>query len=101
MGDEVLHPDIENDLSALEKELVASHEMCVVRGKRGTPVPVLIPEDCQAAMTYLSRESVRKAAGVGKASDGEGHEFFFANQGKMKCYILYMYIVRSNIFFCL
>ena len=34
-----------NQLSPLEKGLLRSHQVVTVRGKRGRPVPILIPPD--------------------------------------------------------
>ena len=34
-----------NQLSPLEKELLRSHQVVTMRGKRGRPVPILIPPD--------------------------------------------------------
>lgn len=82
-----LHPDCMAQLTSLEKELVKSQVMVTVRGKRGTPVPVLIPQDCRAAMDYLSNSDVRQTLGIDQAVDDRGNHFFFANKGEQYCFV--------------
>ena len=78
-----INPDILAQLSSLERHLVDSQLMLTVRGKRGSPVPVLIPDDCMPAMKYIWNASVREQLGVNGATDDWGNHFLFASTGKM------------------
>ncbi|XP_014672580.1 PREDICTED: uncharacterized protein LOC106813048 [Priapulus caudatus] len=64
------------DLTDLEKQLVRSHEVLTVRGKRGRPVPVLIPPDVCHLLKLISDEDVRRMADV------QGSPYLFPNYGK-------------------
>ena len=72
--------EYESDLSTLEKQLLHSHDLCTVRGKHGSPVPVLIPPDAQPAMEYIADAQVRKNVEV-DVTDDEGRHFLFSNKG--------------------
>ena len=67
--------DVKNCLTALERKLLESLDMVEVRGKRGRKVPVLIPEDCRAAMVYLAQN--RQCGWI-----SDENVYFFATQGK-------------------
>ena len=47
-------------LTSLERELVKSQLLVTVRGKRGSPVQILMPHDCQLALDYLANPSIRQ-----------------------------------------
>ena len=53
-----------SSLSALEKYLLETNELLMVRGKRGRGVPVLIPPDVQDLLELVACEDVRKAVEV-------------------------------------
>ena len=62
------------NMTALEKQLTKSQSVVTVRGKRGSPVPILIPSDCQPIMDMLSTPSVRSASGI-----SQENPYLFAN----------------------
>ena len=75
----VLHPDIEKDLTSLEKELVKTMEMIIVHGKRGSCLPSNIPPDVKPALEYLADPDNRKTAGVNSITDPYRQHYLFAN----------------------
>lgn len=79
--------DIETQLSFLEKELLKQHELCIVRGKRGSRVPVLLPRCVLPAMIYIADEQVRSSVGLNTNTDDEGRQFLFSNRGIFFAYI--------------
>jgi hypothetical protein len=68
--------DLLGDLTSFEKQLVDSHDLVTVRGKRGRPVPILIPEDVQTILALIADHDVRRTIGV------DDNELMFANSGK-------------------
>ena len=72
------------NLTPLEQKLVASHSLLTVRGKRGTPVPILIPSDCLGAIRYLADKGVRQQLGIRELADDWGNHYLFANSGMYK-----------------
>ncbi|XP_069120721.1 uncharacterized protein [Argopecten irradians] len=52
------------ELTAVEKKLLETQDLMRVRGKRGRPVPVLIPDDARHSLMCLADRSIRKEAGV-------------------------------------
>ena len=67
-------------LSPFERHLVDDHLLLTVRGKRGTPVPVLIPKDCIPGLKHLTSEK-RLQLPINKAADDGGNVYLFANTG--------------------
>ena len=61
-----IHPDYFEQLTSLERELVKSQLLVTVRGKRGSPVPILMPHDCQLALDYLANPSIRQTLEIKK-----------------------------------
>lgn len=59
----------------MEKHLVSRHQLVVVRGKRGSKVPVLLPADVHELLEFIANADVRKEAGI------DGSAYFFANLG--------------------
>ncbi|ESO94384.1 hypothetical protein LOTGIDRAFT_175460 [Lottia gigantea] len=51
------------ELSLLEKHLLESQDLMIVRGKRGKPVPVIIPDDCRKPLEFIVNA---EKAGVNK-----------------------------------
>ena len=71
-----------SQLTSLERRLVRSQLMVTVRGKRGRPVPLIIPQDCRAAMEYLANAHVRASLGISRVMDNSGSIFLFASRGE-------------------
>lgn len=63
-------------LSSLEKAIYRSHQMLTIRGKRGRPVPVLIPIDIQQLLQIVANKETRSSVGVGSSP------YLFANFGE-------------------
>ncbi|XP_057310698.1 uncharacterized protein LOC130648660 [Hydractinia symbiolongicarpus] len=63
--EKIMHDDIADSLSPIEKKLIDRLEIVHVRGKRGRQVPTLLTADCVAAIDLLvkKREKVGVAAG--------------------------------------
>lgn len=61
--------------SAFERKLLQVHSIVTVRGKRGRPVPVLIPADVKDILKMIADEDVRTLIRVNS-------EYLFANFGK-------------------
>lgn len=51
-------------LSKLEKNLVMSQDMFTVRGKRGRPVPVIVPADIKHVLDLLQSQEMRQHLGI-------------------------------------
>ena len=62
------------DLNATEKHLLESQDLVETRGKGGRPVPVLIPNECRKPLSFISKPSVRKSAGI-----REDNKYLFPN----------------------
>ena len=60
-------------LSPLEKQLIDSHGIITIRGKKGRAVPVLIPPDVKRVLELLANEEVRKRFGI------QENPYLFAN----------------------
>ena len=60
---------------------MATHDIVTVRGKRGSPVPVLIPKDTKPLMDYISDRTLRESLNLNLSADDEGIEYIFANTG--------------------
>ncbi|OWF47136.1 hypothetical protein KP79_PYT07144 [Mizuhopecten yessoensis] len=65
---------LESDLSPVEKHLLESQEFLRVRGKRGRPVPVIIPPDAKRALAFLASVKGRRSSGI-----VEGNPYLFPN----------------------
>lgn len=90
-SDSVLSSAVTNTLSELEKQLLKSHEVVTVRGKRSRPVPILIPPDLVGPMKRLANQDIRNRAGI-KTSN----PYLFANTGRC---IVEVHFVIANIWF--
>lgn len=88
-SDSVLSSAVTNTLSELEKQLLKSHEVVTVRGKRSRPVPILIPPDLVGPMKRLANQDIRNRAGI-KTSN----PYLFANTGRC---IVEVHFVIANI----
>lgn len=53
-----------NELSPLERKLLETQDIVTVRGKKGRPVPILIPQDMIVLMQLLLDDEVRGKIGV-------------------------------------
>lgn len=69
-----LFEEMRHELSEMEIHLIESQHVVTVRGKRGSPVPVLIPRDCHPALDFISNVRVRKTIRVESP-------YLFANSG--------------------
>ncbi|XP_033729942.1 uncharacterized protein LOC117319213 [Pecten maximus] len=60
--------DIDNSLTAqmtdVEKHLLQSQAVLKVRGKRGRPVPVIIPSDAKLPLDFIATKERRNEAGI-------------------------------------
>lgn len=56
--------DYLESLTALEKKLCETQEIFTVRGKKGRPVPIIIPGDLKHVTDLISSEEVRTLVGV-------------------------------------
>ena len=65
------------DLSDTEKYLLRTQDLLETRGKKGRPVPVLIPQDCAKALEYIADKTVREKVGV-----HSGSKWLFASRTK-------------------
>ena len=63
-------------LSDLEKQLLHSHGLLIIRGKRGRGVPILIPPDVEDLLCCLADPEIRKLVGV------QDSIYLFPNFGK-------------------
>ena len=63
-------------MSALEKRLSESLQMIHVQGKRGSRVPIIIPEDCVLPIRFITEEKLRT-----KHHIHPGNNYVFANSG--------------------
>ena len=70
---------VEN-LSALEKRLLDSQDIVRVRGKRGRPVPILIPHDIQHVLELITDAHVRAKVCLSESP------YVFANFSELFCY---------------
>ncbi|XP_033758006.1 uncharacterized protein LOC117340354 [Pecten maximus] len=52
------------ELTDLERKLLESHDLMVVRGKRTRPVPVIIPESVKNCMSYIANSNIREKVGI-------------------------------------
>ncbi|XP_062566938.1 uncharacterized protein LOC134229248 isoform X2 [Saccostrea cucullata] len=73
-GLDELDESLAKDLTDVEKHLMGTQDLMRVRGKRGRPVPVLIPPDCRKALAFLANTAQRK-----KAKIAEGNLYLFPN----------------------
>ena len=91
----VLYADIQNDLSSLEQHLVSCHTLFIVRDKRGSKVPVLIPTDVQPLTAIISNSDFRAQAGMDNST------FLFAttdNNNFISCFLVAVCLVASKCF---
>ncbi|XP_033751889.1 uncharacterized protein LOC117335804 [Pecten maximus] len=65
---------LESDLTPVERHLLESQEFLRVRGKRGRPVPVIIPPDVGRVLTYLADTDGRHKSGI-----VQGNPYLFPN----------------------
>ncbi|XP_033740934.1 uncharacterized protein LOC117327839, partial [Pecten maximus] len=66
-----------DDLTELEQYLLDSQELIKIRGKNGKMVPILVPEDAQKPMEFITSTAVRRAVGV-----KTWNTFVFGNTGE-------------------
>ena len=85
---ETIHSDVIAGLSSLEKTLIKRQMVMTVRGKRNSPVPLLIPEDCLQCLDFISNEGVRHKMNINNVKDDHGNQFLFANTGIKKKVIM-------------
>ncbi|WAR09247.1 hypothetical protein MAR_019205 [Mya arenaria] len=71
-----LDASIAEDLTAVEKHLLDSQGLMMIRGKRGKPVPVIIPKDADKPLAFIANLEARLAAGVQSSN-----KYLFANKG--------------------
>ena len=64
------------DLTCLERHLIESQRVITVRGKHGTPVPIIIPADVQPALEKIANQTLREKFGL------EDNQYLFANFSK-------------------
>ena len=74
-------------LSPLEEKLVEEQDLVTVRGKHGSPVPIVIPKDIQDLLEMLATEGVRQECGV------LDQQYVFARIGGLK---YYFFLCSSN-----
>jgi hypothetical protein len=67
-----------SQLSDLEKQLVDDQEIVTVRGKHGSPVPILIPKDTAGLLHIITDTDTRSQCGVIDT------RYVFAQFGKKK-----------------
>ncbi|XP_071149520.1 uncharacterized protein [Mytilus edulis] len=65
---------LSKDFTEVEKYLVEKQDLMTVRGKRGRPVPVIIPPDCRRALSFLANNEQRKLAKI-----VQGNPYLFPN----------------------
>ncbi|XP_052811802.1 uncharacterized protein LOC128239273 isoform X3 [Mya arenaria] len=70
-----LDASIAEDLTAVEKHLLDSQGLMMIRGKRGKPVPVIIPKDADKPLAFIANLEARLAAGVQSSN-----KYLFANK---------------------
>ena len=67
------------DLTNLEKRLIEEQKIVTVRGKHGSPVPIIIPKDSIPLMELIADEQNRETSGV------RDKDFLFATTGELFC----------------
>jgi hypothetical protein len=82
-NDHVLSSVVIDTMSDVEKKLLGTHQVVMVRGKRSHPVPILIPPDCVSPLEILTDPKVRYSAGV-----KDTNPYVFANTGKDILYVV-------------
>lgn len=65
-------------LSSLEKLLMKTQDLVTVRGKGGSPVPIIIPKDVKHILEMLIDVDLRPSWGIKKKNI-----YIFANWGKL------------------
>lgn len=72
--------EVKDSFTSLEQKLLTAMDLVYIRGKRGTPVPVIIPEDCQQVFQQLIK--LRS-----KVSIAHENSFLFAAMGTSLSFI--------------
>lgn len=65
------------DLTNLEKKLIEEQKIITVRGKHGSPVPIIIPKDTIPLMELIADKQNREICGV------TDEVFLFATTGAL------------------
>ena len=63
-NDRVLSSIVTKSFTILEEQLLKTHEIVTVLGKRGNAVPIIIPPDTHTAMKLLIDPDIRKRAQI-------------------------------------
>ncbi|XP_052229409.1 uncharacterized protein LOC127843707 isoform X6 [Dreissena polymorpha] len=71
-----LDESISKDLTEVEKHLLKTQDLVMIRGKRGAAVPVIVPQDANKPLEFITNAEVREAAGVQRCN-----KYLFANRG--------------------
>lgn len=74
-------------LSRLESKLVEEQDLVTVRGKHGSPVPIVIPKDIQDLLEMIATKGVREDCGV------LDEQYVFATTGEFKYYFFFGHTV--------
>ncbi|XP_033731339.1 uncharacterized protein LOC117320961 isoform X2 [Pecten maximus] len=74
-GIDEIATEMMGEMTAFEKHLLETQEVVEIRGKVGRCVPVILPEDVRAVLTYIASGEVRKACQI-----SADNPYLFANR---------------------